>query len=117
MAHPTDPPGGPDGALDFGNLFAQAQRLQQEMMQAQEQAKLLTVEASSGGGMVTATVSGGMELRALKIEPGCVDPKDVTMLQDLVIAAVNQALAKAQEMVQDEMRKLAGGMQLPPGLF
>lgn len=107
----------PEVPVDLGNLFAQAQRLQQEMLQAQEQAKTRSVEASSGGGMVTATVTGGGELRALKIDPNCVDPKDVGMLQDLVIAAVNQALAKAQEMMQEEMRKLAGGMSLPPGLF
>src|ERR1700730_8815528 len=111
----TEPPS--DGPLDFGALFAQAQRIQQDMQQAQERAKARTVEASSGGGMVTATVNGAGELAALKIDPQCVDPKDVGMLEDLVIAAVNQAVAKAQEMTQEEMRKLAGGMNLPPGLF
>lgn len=110
------PPDG-SGGLDFGNLFAQAQKLQQDLLAAQEAAKSRTVEASSGGGMVTATVSGAIELRALKIDPSCVDPKDVGMLQDLIIAAVNQAVAKAQEMVQAEVQKLAGGMQLPPGLL
>ncbi len=107
----------PPEGLDFGNLFAQAQKLQQDLVEAQEKAKAKTVEAASGGGMVTATVTGGLELRALKIDPQCVDPKDVGMLQDLVIAAVNQALAKAQEMVQEEVKKLAGGLPLPPGLF
>ncbi len=106
----------PDG-LDFGNLFQQAQKLQQDLLDAQEKAKARTVEASAGGGMVTATVTGGLELRSLKIDPQVVDPKDVAMLQDLVIAAVNQAIARAQEMVQDEVKKLAGGMQLPPGLL
>src|SRR2546428_10473765 len=100
------PPGGPD----LGNLFQQAQALQQKMLDAQEKAKAKTVEASAGGGMVTAVVSGGMEVVSLKIDPQCVDPKDVTMLQDLVIAAVNQALAKAQEMMQGEMQSVAGGM-------
>lgn len=111
----SQPP--PEGPLDLGNLFQQAQRLQQDMMQAQEQAKTRLVEASSGGGMVTATVTGGGELRALKIDPQCVDARDIGMLQDLIIAAVNQALAKAQEMMQQEMSKLAGGMSLPPGMF
>jgi DNA-binding YbaB/EbfC family protein len=107
------PPGGPP---DFSQLLAQAQQLQQQMLDVQERAKAKTAEASAGGGMVTATVSGGLELRALKIDPACVDPKDLSMLQDLVIAAVNQAIAKAQEMVQEEMKQVAGGM-LPPGLF
>jgi DNA-binding YbaB/EbfC family protein len=101
---------------DLGNLLAQAQQLQQQMLAAQERAKSLTVEASAGGGMVSATVTGAMELRSLKIDPSCVDPKDLGMLQDLVIAAVNQALVKAQEMMQAEVQKVAGGM-LPPGLF
>jgi DNA-binding YbaB/EbfC family protein len=107
----------PPEGLDFNNLFAQAQKLQQDLMEAQEAARAKTVEASSGGGMVTATVSGALEVRALTIDPSCVDPKDVGMLQDLIIAAINQALAKAQEMVQGEVSKLAGGMQLPPGLL
>jgi DNA-binding YbaB/EbfC family protein len=106
-----------DGPLDFNALFAQAQRIQQDMMQAQDQEKARTDEASSCGVMVTATVTGGGELRALRIDPQCVDARDVAMLQDLIIAAVNQAIAKAQEMMQDEMRKLAGGMSLPPGLL
>ncbi len=105
------PPGGPD----FGNLLAQAQQLQQQMLEVQEKAKQKTVEASAGGGMVVATVTGGLEIKSLKIDPQAVDPNDLTMLQDLVIAAVNQALLKAQEMVQEEMRKVAGGM-LPPGM-
>jgi DNA-binding YbaB/EbfC family protein len=102
---------------DFNNLLAQAQQLQQQMLRVQEEARSKTVEASAGGGMVTATMTGGFELRALKIDPQCVDPSDLQLLQDLVIAAVNQAIQKAQEMVQEEMQKAAGGMGLPPGLL
>ena len=102
---------------DINALLAQAQQLQSDMMKAQEQAKEKTVEAGAGGGMVTATMTGGFELRNLKIDPQCVDLKDLQLLQDLIIAAVNQAIQKAQEMMQEEMRKVAGGMGLPPGLF
>ena len=110
----SQPPQG--GGPDLSSLFAQAQALQEKMLAAQEKAKSKTVEASAGGGMVTAVVSGALEVVSLKIDPQCVDPKDVSMLQDLVTAAVNQALAKAQEMMQGEMQTVAGGM-LPPGLF
>ena len=105
----------PPGPPDLNHLLAQAQQLQQQMVEAQERAKTRTVEAAAGGGMVTATVNGALEIISLKIDPACVDPKDVGMLQDLVIAAVNQAVLKAQEMMQGEMQQLAGGMM--PGLF
>ena len=102
---------------DLSQLFAQAQQLQQEMLKAQDGAKSKLVEASAGGGMVTATMTGGFELRALKIDPQCVDLKDLQLLQDLIIAAINQAIQKAQEMVAAEMGKVTGGLGLPPGLF
>lgn len=108
----TQPPQGPP---DLSNLFAQAQQLQQQMLAAQERARSKTVEATAGGGMVTATMNGALELTSLKIDASVVDPKDVGMLQDLVIAAVNQAVLKAQEMMQGEMQQVAGGML--PGLF
>jgi hypothetical protein len=109
-----NPPQG-GGPPDLSNLFAQAQQLQQKMMEAQERAKAKVVEASAGGGIVTARVNGAFEVVSLKIDPQVVDPKDVGMLEDLVRAAVNQALAKAQEMMQGEMQSVAGGMM--PGLF
>ena len=113
----TSPPQPPSGSPpDFTQLFAQAQQLQQQMMAAQERARSRTVEATAGGGMVTATVSGALELRSIKVEPQCVDPKDLTMLEDLVVAAVNQAITKAQEMIQHEIQSAAGGMMLP-GMF
>ena len=115
MSTPPQGPPGPPG-FDINQLLSQAQSLQQQMTAAQERARTLTVEATAGGGMVTATVDGGLQLRALKIDPQCVDPHDLSMLQDLVVAAVNQAIVKAQELVQSEMQKVAGGMMMP-GLF
>ncbi len=98
---------------DFNALLQQAQAMQQQMMQAQESAKQKTVEASAGGGMVTVVVSGGMELKSIKIDPQVIDPKDVGMLQDLVVAAVNQGLQKAQELVATEMQSVTGGLNIP----
>ena len=112
--NPTDPP------FDFAKLMEQAQKLQEDLARTQEDARKLVVEAQSGGGMVVAKMNGGFELVALTIDKQCVDPRDVGMLQDLIIAAVNQAVRKAQEVVQGEMGKLAGGMGipgLPPGMF
>jgi len=91
----------------------QAQKLQTEMAKMQEEAKKKTVEATAGGGMVTAVASGAGEIISLKIEKDVVNPEDVEMLQDLVIAAANEALRRAQEMVQGEMSKLTGGLQMP----
>ena len=104
----------PPAGFDIGALLSQAQKLQEEMAAAQERARAKSVEASSGGGMVTATMNGALELVALKIDPQVIDPKDAAMLQDLVAAAVNQAIARAQEMMQKEMQ----GLNLPqiPGL-
>lgn len=102
----------PQGPPDMGQLFAQAQQIQQQMM---DRARQKEVEASAGGGMVVVTANGALEITSVKIDPRCVDPSDVGMLQDLVTAAVNQAIAKAQETMQGEMQQLAGGML--PGLF
>jgi nucleoid-associated protein EbfC len=97
----------------LGDLMRQAQKLQAEMAKMQEEAKKKTVEATAGGGMVTAVASGAGEIISLRIEKDVVNPEDVEMLQDLVIAAVNEALRRAQEMVQGEMSKLTGGLQMP----
>jgi hypothetical protein len=103
----------------FSGLLEAAQRMQQDLAKAQEELAGKRVEASAGGGMVVAVVTGKLELVELRIEAAVVDPKDVGMLQDLVVAAVNQALGKAKAMAQAEMAKLTGGMQLPgmPQLF
>jgi len=103
-------------APDLNALLQQAQAMQQQLVKAQEEAKQKTVEASAGGGMVTVTFTGGLELRAITIDPQAIDAKDPTMLQDLVIAAINQGIQRAQELVAHEMAALTGGMQIP-GLF
>ncbi len=97
----------------MGNLMREAQKLQEKMMQMQEEAKQKTAEASSGGGMVTVVANGAGQLVSVNIEKEAVDPDDVEMLQDLVLAACNEAIKRAQEMVGDEMSKLTGGMQIP----
>jgi hypothetical protein len=100
----------------MNDILRQAQMMQKKMAQMQEDLKTRTVEASSGGGMVTVTASGAKEILSLSIDPAVVDPEDVDMLQDLILAAVNEALKKATEMVEGEMGQLTGGMKIP-GLF
>jgi len=97
----------------LGDLMRQAQKIQAEMAKVQDEAKSKTVEATAGGGMVTAVANGAGELLSVKIEKEVVNPDDLDMLQDLVVAACNEALRRAQEMVQAEMSKLTGGLQLP----
>ena len=100
----------------FGGLMKQAQDMQRKMATVQEDLRTRVVEGAAGGGMVTAQVSGRMELVALKIDPEVVDPADIDMLQDLIIAAVSAAMKKAQEMADAEMAKVTGGVGLP-GMF
>ena len=103
---------------DLGNLMQVAQKMQADVAKMQEELAKKTCEASSGGGMVTAVVNGQYELVSLAIDPATVDPSDVGMLQDLVVAAINQAIAKVREMTQSEMGKITGGIPgMPPGLF
>lgn len=106
------------GIPNVGNLMKQAQAFQSKMAQLQEELKEKTVEASAGGGMVTVVVDGQQEVRSITIDPEVVTPDDVEMLQDLIQAAVNDGLSKAKEMVNEEMSKLTGGLNLPniPGL-
>ncbi len=97
----------------MGNMMKQAQKLQNKMLKMQEELAGKTVEASSGGGMVNVIANGRQQLVDIRIEKEVVDPDDVEMLQDLVLAAANDALDKAQEMVSGEMGKLTGGMNIP----
>jgi len=97
----------------IGDLFKQAQELQEQLQRVQEEASTRTVDASAGGGMVKATVNGRLELVRLQIEPSVLQGGDVDLLQDLVIAAVNQAVRAAQQQMADEMSKLTGGLKLP----
>jgi nucleoid-associated protein EbfC len=103
-------------ANPFGNvtdLFKQAQDLQAKLSEIQQQAAGRTVEATAGGGMVTAVVNGRLELLALRIEKQVIDSGDAEMLQDLIIAAVNQGVRAAQAMMAEEMSKLTGGLKIP----
>ena len=97
----------------LGDLMKQAQKMQGEMGRIQEESKKKTVEATAGGGMVTVVASGALELVSIKIEKDVVNPEDVDMLQDLVLAAANEALRRAQQMVAEDMGKVTGGMNLP----
>lgn len=97
----------------LGDIMREAQKLQAEMQRMQEEAKKKTVEASAGGGMVTVVANGANELVSIKIEKDVVNPDDVEMLQDLILAASNEALRRAQQMVSEEMSKLTGGLQIP----
>jgi DNA-binding YbaB/EbfC family protein len=95
---------------DFGAILKQAQQMQAQMAKAQEDLKNETVEATVGGGMVSVKMSGDLELRELKIDPQAVDPDDVDMLQDLVLAAVNEAVRSAQELAASKMNAATGGL-------
>jgi DNA-binding YbaB/EbfC family protein len=97
----------------LGDIMREAQKLQSEMQKMQEEARTKTVEASAGGGMITVVANGGGEIVSIKIEKDVVNPDDVEMLQDLILAAANEAIRRAQQMVQDEMSKLTMGLQLP----
>jgi DNA-binding YbaB/EbfC family protein len=100
----------------FGDLMKQAQRLQSKMMEVQEELAGRTVEASAGGGMVTVVVNGKQEVIVIKIDPEVVDREEIEMLQDLIIAAVNEGIRRSQEILAEEMKKITGGMAIP-GLF
>ena len=97
----------------MANMMKQAQKLQSQMLRLQEELAEKTVESSSGGGMVTVVANGRQQVVSIQIEREVVDPEDIEMLQDLVLAAVNDALAKAQQMVSSEMGKLTGGLNIP----
>jgi DNA-binding YbaB/EbfC family protein len=97
-------------------MMKQAQKLQSKMMEMQAELGNRTVSAQAGGGMVEAVVNGRQELLSLRIDPEVATPDDVEMLQDLITAAINEALNRAREMMAQEMSKLTGGMQIP-GLF
>ena len=98
---------------NMGQMMKQAQKLQKKMMEMQEELAGRTIEASAGGGMVKAVANGRQQLVSITIEPEVIDPEDPEMLQDLVLAAANDALNQAQEMVNSEMAKLTGGMNIP----
>ena len=98
---------------NMNSMMKQAQNLQKKMMKTQAELATKTIEASSGGGMVTVVANGAQKIESIIMEKEVVDPEDVEMLQDLVLAAVNDALVKSQEMVSEEMGKLTGGLNIP----
>ncbi|MBW1722967.1 MAG: YbaB/EbfC family nucleoid-associated protein [Deltaproteobacteria bacterium] len=102
----------------MGNIMKQAQKFQAKIAKLQEELGDKTVEASAGGGMVIAVANGRQEILSIRIDPEVIDPEDPEMLQDLVLAAVNDALTRAKDMVSEEMGKLTQGMNIPniPGL-
>jgi DNA-binding YbaB/EbfC family protein len=98
---------------DLGSIMKQAQKIQAQMARMQEELAGKTVEASAGGGMITVVSNGKQEIVSIRIEPEVIDASDREMLQDLVVAAVNEALRKSQEMVSEEMKKITGGLNIP----
>ncbi len=107
---------GMPGGMNQAAMMKQAQKMQQEMLRMQEEMENKTYSASAGGGMVTATVNGKHQVLAIDIKPEAVDPDDVEMLQDMVIAAVNEAMRNADSDASDNMARLTGGLNLG-GLF
>jgi DNA-binding YbaB/EbfC family protein len=97
----------------FGNIMKEAQKLQAQMAAMQEEVAKKKVDATAGGGMVTVEANGKQELTAVKIDPEVVNKDDVQMLEDLVLAACNEALRKSRELVQQELGKLTGGLKIP----
>jgi len=97
-------------SFDMNQMMQQVQQMQAEMLKAQEGLKDEVVEASAGGRMVTVKVSGALELKELRVDPEAVDPGDVELLQDMVLAAVNEALRSAQELASSRMNQAAGGL-------
>lgn len=111
-------PGGGGGMPggDMNQMMAQMEKLQEEMAKTQEGLGDEEVTASSGGGMVTVVATGNQEIKSISIDPDAVDPEDVEMLEDLVLAAVTEALQKSNELAEEKMGGLTSGLGLPPGL-
>ena len=101
------------GLGGMGNLFKQAQEIQARLAQVQEDLARRTVEASSGGGMVQVKVNGRLEFSLIKVDPAVVNPEEKDMLEDLILAAVNEGLRRAREMASEEMSKVTGGFKIP----
>jgi nucleoid-associated protein EbfC len=104
------------GQPNMNAMLKQVQKMQADMAKAQEELKNEVVEASSGGGMVTVKVSGDLEVREVRIDPEAVDPEDVELLQDMVLAAVNEGVRAAQELAASKLNAAAGGLAGPGGL-
>ncbi len=101
------------GGAQLNQMMKQAKKVQEQMEKMQAELEERLIEAASGGGAVKAVVNGRQELKELEIKPEVVDPEDIDMLQDLVIAAVNEAIKQSQDMVSSEMAKITGGLNIP----
>jgi len=108
--------GFPGGGMNMNNMMKQAQKMQQDMLRIQQELEEQEYTASAGGGVVEATVTGKSRVTAIKIAPEAVDPDDIEMLEDLIVAAIGEAMNKADTAAGDQMKKITGGMNIP-GLF
>ena len=99
--------------MNYGKMMKQVQDMQKQMVKDQEELATMEVEASAGGGMVTVKVSGDLKINSVRIDPGAVDPDDVEMLEDMILAATNEALRSAQELASSKMSGLTGGLNIP----
>lgn len=106
------PQGG--GAMGGGNMLAQLQKLQDEMLKTQESLADETLEVTAGGGAVTIVITGQQRIKSIKLSPDVVDPNDLEMLQDLIVAAVNEAIERSQTYAAEKLQGLTGGLGLPP---
>jgi nucleoid-associated protein EbfC len=103
--------------FDLKEMIKQAQQLQERIKEIQDQLARQTVTAESGGGMVSVTVNGKQEIISIKLDPICVDPRDIPMLEDLILTAVNQGIRRAKELAAEEMKQITGGLPLPANLI
>ena len=108
--------GGMGGGMNMGVMIKQAQKMQNDMAKLQDEIAVMETEATAGGGAVTAVVIGTTTVKSLTLKPEIVDPEDIEMLQDLVVAAVNEALRSANDKQAEQMKRVTGGMSMP-GLF
>jgi DNA-binding protein, YbaB/EbfC family len=102
---------------NMANMMKKVQKLQADMAKLQEELKTRTLEATAGGGAIKVVVNGEKQIVSVKIDPAAVDPEDIEMLEDMIMAVVNEATKKVDDMMAQEMGKLTGGMKLPPGMF
>jgi len=103
--------------MDFSELIKQAKQIQERIKEIQEQLSRKSVTADTGGGMVMVTVNGRQELVSIKLDPLCVDPRDIPMLEDLILTAVNQGIRRSRELAADELKQITGGIPLPIDLL
>ncbi|MBP2632064.1 MAG: hypothetical protein H6Q70_2692 [Firmicutes bacterium] len=109
--------GGMGNMGNMSGMMKKMQKLQADMAKMQEEVKKKSVDVSAGGGAVKIVINGEKQIQSLKIDPAAVDPADIEMLEDLISAAVNEAIKKVDDMMTQEMGKLTGGLGLPPGMF